>query len=80
MNERTAILCKGTMPGTLSACGATVCETDGENYFLPASDIAFEIDPPRVTCPRCGYRTRLQYERPSRVSERRQRLIESKFK
>lgn len=58
------IYCKGTVPATGLRCGARLVETDGERFYFRGAageDFLLELDPPRVLCVRCGYRTRLRY-------------------
>jgi predicted Zn-ribbon and HTH transcriptional regulator len=54
----------GTIPGTSEMCGADLLETDGTQFFmrsLTGETFTLELDPPRLCCRKCGYKTRLKY-------------------
>jgi hypothetical protein len=71
MHTLTPVICKGTVPGTMDVCGSQLLLTDGIGFFLSSeSGVVFqiELDPPRVKCPVCGYKTRLRYSgRPNQA-------------
>jgi predicted Zn-ribbon and HTH transcriptional regulator len=53
----------GTIPGTSEMCGADLLETDGTQFFmrsLTGETFTLELDPPRLCCRKCGYKTRLK--------------------
>lgn len=63
------IICRGTIPGTSIKCRAELVETDGRQFFVVAGGAvyAIEIDPNRVVCRHCGYKTRLRYQDSKKV-------------
>lgn len=58
------IRCMGTIPGTSEICGSDLIETDGRQFYLQSpigEKFMLELDPPRLCCTKCGYKTRLRY-------------------
>jgi hypothetical protein len=56
-----SVICKGTLPGSSIACGNELVRTDGVQFFIANAGIVMvlELDPPRIVCSKCGYKTRL---------------------
>jgi DNA-directed RNA polymerase subunit RPC12/RpoP len=67
--SRISIICKGRVPGTSVRCGEQLLDSDGESFFIltTGGELQLQLDPPRITCPRCGYRTVLNARSKKRL-------------